>query len=178
MRAFVAINFDDRIKDILTAASEELKRISKKGNFSRRVNYHLTLDFLGEIDKSQIMDVESAMKEACEAALPFDIKIDGAGRFSKRGGDIYWFGIEQNQELSKLQGDLTDILAEKGFRTDEKAYRPHLTLGRQVRADYDEVLKILQSYSFPLQHVQEIALMESSRIDGRLTYTKLFGIAL
>ena len=43
MRLFIAINFDDKIKDELCLLIDKLKNYSVSGNFTKRENLHLTL---------------------------------------------------------------------------------------------------------------------------------------
>jgi len=47
MRLFIAINFNEKIKDRLCEMQGQLKAQTYAGNFSRRENLHLTLVFLG-----------------------------------------------------------------------------------------------------------------------------------
>ena len=54
MRLFIAINFNDDIKEELENNIEDLKDEAKRGNFSLIDNLHLTLAFIGELDKRNL----------------------------------------------------------------------------------------------------------------------------
>ncbi|MDY4976239.1 MAG: 2'-5' RNA ligase family protein, partial [Clostridia bacterium] len=115
----------------------------------------------------------------CIDAKPFSLYINGFGRFRRTGGDIYWRGIKPNKELEKIYGQLTKALIDRGFAIDVRPFKPHLTLGRQVvvkdgfdRYDFEKNLPKLRA------DVNRISLMKSERINGRLTYTEIYGIDL
>lgn len=171
MRLFVAILLDDPVKTGLCRAIDALKGQAMSGNFTRRENLHLTLAFLGETSR-----VEQA-KQAVDAvsAGPFALRLAGFGRFERRGGDICWMGIRRCPELEELHRQLTGALRTAGFALEERAFRPHLTLGREVLFAGPFPRGALEQAVPPLeQAVAEIHLMKSERIGGRLTYTSIF----
>jgi 2'-5' RNA ligase len=92
MRLFVAVNFEDPIKDKLYEIVQNLKKYSKRGNFTRRENLHLTIVFIGQTNR--LNDIKQIIDKI--QAKSFDISISGFGRFKRYGGDIYWMGIEKN----------------------------------------------------------------------------------
>ena len=59
MRLFIAINFNDDIKEELENNIEDLKDEAKRGNFSLIDNLHLTLAFIGELDKRNLQTVKA-----------------------------------------------------------------------------------------------------------------------
>lgn len=171
MRLFVAILLDDPIKTGLCRAIDELKGQAVSGNFTRRENLHLTLAFLGETGRAE------QAKQAMDAvsAGPFALWLAGFGRFERPGGDICWMGIRRCPELEELHRQLTKALRAAGFALEERAFRPHLTLGREVLFAGPFPRGTLEQAVPPLeQAVAEIHLMKSERIGGRLTYTSLF----
>jgi len=171
MRLFIAINFDDRIKDRLWEIAERLRENCVQGNFTRRENFHLTLVFIGETKR--IVDVIQAMDKI--TAGPLSIKLGGLGSFQRNGGDIYWIGVERNASLLAVYSRLYEELAGAGFSIDSREYRPHLTLGREVILrdgfDKDEFSKGIPQMTVK---VNKISLMKSERINGKLVYTEMY----
>ena len=51
MRLFIAINFNDYIKNELCSVMENLKKYTLRGRFTSRENLHLTIVFIGETNK-------------------------------------------------------------------------------------------------------------------------------
>lgn len=171
MRLFIAVNFNDEIKERLYQTSVELSAHALRGNFTQRENFHLTLVFIGET--SEVNSVKHAMDKIISA--PVDINIKKLGRFRRDGGDIYWAGIEKNPVLNKLYDQLVSELIESGFPLERREYKPHLTLGRQVvmeRGFNSE--NFSQSIKLISVKAEKISLMKSERINGKLTYTEIY----
>lgn len=175
MRLFIAINFDEEIKAALDKAVQRLKDASAAGNFTRAENLHLTLVFIGET--TDVPAVKKAMMQV--HGLPFDLKIKNLGKFGRGGKDLYWLGVDRCAALAEIQRTLSEALREKGFAIEQREYRPHLTLGREV-----VLLKNFDKKTFEkacgtiTQEVKTIDLMKSERVGGRLTYTKIFSVPL
>jgi len=175
MRLFIAINFDENVKERIIDVREELRANSRQGNFTRDENLHLTLVFLGEVPGSQVGVIENIMEEIEEE--PFELKFDKLGCFKRdQGGDLWWIGCEKSKALAAVQRQLSDSLRKAGFKIEKRAFKPHLTLGREVVVHGSG--KIFGSGSLegdPVKaEVGQISLMLSERINGKLTYTSLY----
>lgn len=170
MRLFIAVKFDD-IRDEIINVRESLRSQSKKGNFTRDENIHLTLAFLGEVPGSRITEIENIMEEIDEE--PFELEFNDIGCFKRHsGGDVWWIGCKKNPSLINIQKKLTEGLRESGFRIEKRAFKPHLTLGREViikdeSVFYDKKISMVSS-------VASITLMLSDRVRGKLVYTPLY----
>lgn len=166
MRLFLAIELEEAPRHALMDAIHALKTHGR-GRWTRRENLHLTLEFLGELPDAR--DVVRAMDAV--SAPPFDLSLNGLGRFRQEGGDLIWYGVDPCPALLDLQKRLHAELKERGFRLERRPYRPHLTLGRQVTGAGE-----LSGYPAPrvTQRVKAFSLMESRRVDGKLTYTALY----
>ncbi len=172
MRLFIAINFSDKNLGILSDAAGILRENSDKGNFTRTENFHLTLAFLGEVPEARVSGVRRAINQAAEGIAPFDFNIGGLGRFKRTGGDIYWLGVEKKRELFTIADNLKQGLKDSGYSIDDKPFKPHLTLGREVILNCDPKSLTMPELSC---HVSRISLMKSERIRGVLTYTEIYG---
>jgi 2'-5' RNA ligase len=167
MRLFVAINFNSDTKYNLLALRDKLRSLSKRGNFVAPENLHLTLAFLGECHENQVADIKAVM--AATVFQPFDLVIERIGRFRRDSGDIWWAGLRECKELLGLQQDLTVGLCAKGFKFDKLQYNPHITLGRKVLTDIAPQKTLIFG-----ETIKSIELMNSERIDGKLTYSAIF----
>lgn len=170
MRLFIAILLDQAVKDGVLSISEQLRAHSLRGNFTGRENLHLTLAFLGETPGDRLPALKTAMEAA--AGEPFVLRFHQPGFFRRREGNLYWLGILENPALSALEARLRRALTEAGFPTEDKPFRPHLTLGRTVVLEEGYPLPSAAG-KIPDQPVSSISLMKSERIAGRLTYTRL-----
>lgn len=165
MRAFIALNFNEELKAALESAIKQLQSQAESGRFTRRENLHLTLAFLGETTK-----VDSICRCLNQlSAKPFELYLGSAGRFSRAGGDLYWIGIQKNPQLSLLYRDLTAALIREGFSVEAGEFRPHITIGREIKAK-EPVISLP-----PVQmRVERVSLMKSERIQGKLVYTPVY----
>ena len=170
MRLFIAICFEDNVKDALKNLSVSLSEMSLHGNFTRRENFHLTLHFIGET--SRVSAIKQAMD--CVNFTPFKLDADKCGKFRRDGGDIWWVGIGENPSLKRLYADLCKCLIKQGFKADTRDFKPHLTIGREVTVDDSFDNSKLDVRKVPEFSVNKICLMKSERINGKLTYTCIY----
>lgn len=163
MRLFVAINFNDEMKKELAGVTETLRANTLKGNFTLIDNLHLTVEFIGETQNAagSIRALESV---ECEA---FTLKTAGPGSFG--GGRVCWLGVERNEGLTALYEQVHRALLNEGFRLEERPFKPHLTLAREVvfQHGFDWNALMVRPLVSP---VTEVSLMKSERIGGRLVY--------
>ena len=101
------------------------------------------------------------------------------GRFAQKGGDVLWLGLKENRRLRGLQEKLAGQLRQAGFPLEERPYRPHITLARQIRIFDEDLFSDLQNRApwFKVE-AERICLMESCPGEGRRIYQERFGIEL
>jgi 2'-5' RNA ligase len=173
VRLFIAINFNESIKNDLCKVIEELKSATQKGSFTNKNNLHLTVVFIGEVSISEIGLIKKAMDAI--TCKPFTITLRDIGHFKRRGGDIYWVGVEENKNLKEIYSQLFDELIRSGFSIDKRGFKPHLTIGRRVvlKDGFDE--NQFSTTIPPMEMVVgSIELMKSERVGGRLIYTPIY----
>ncbi len=161
MRLFVALHFSPEIKSVLLTAIDDLRRQSA-GNFTQPENLHLTLAFIGESDR--VSEVKAALSAV--TAVPFDLTVGGSGKF----GDLYWAGVDKNPALSDLADSVRTELKKRSINFDPKPFKAHITLAREVLSK--DISLTIPSTTMT---VSRISLMRSDRINGKLTYTEVFG---
>ncbi len=169
MRLFVAINFNEKTRALLCDSQESLRASAKRGRFTHPNNLHLTLVFLGECDIQQFQAAKDALSPV--SFTPFELVVEKIGRFKRNSGDLWWAGIRLTEELQALQSDVAHRLRSAGFSLESRAYKPHVTLAREVIGVRD--VEGLAPFG---EIVSSIDLMKSERINGRLTYTPVFTI--
>ena len=162
MRLFIAIKFTEDIRLFLDKLAKELKAHSASGTFTLKENYHLTLAFIGETDRCR--DLKRILNTI--SFDRFDIRFSGSGNF----GDIQWVGLERSDPLDRLAGIIKQKLISEGFDIDRKPFRPHITLARKCVPDKGFRLSVPETD----MTCTAVSLMDSSRINGRLTYTEIF----
>ena len=83
MRTFIAIELEEEVKDALEGAQQQAAELCRKGNYTPKENFHLTLHFLGEIRPEEVDDVVQAMMETTRRNRPFELKLDRLGFFPR-----------------------------------------------------------------------------------------------
>lgn len=173
-RLFAAIDFTEEQKERFYEYGRFIKKNSVTGNFTRKENFHLTLAFIGETRKREL--VEEAVQEGVKLSRvePFVVETEGLGRFKTGTGDTLWVGIKESQELINLYDKITWCLKKREFPVEEQKFNAHLTLGRGIRLNkeisFDE---LAQKAPKQIVTVDTIHLMNSHRVEGKLTYTSL-----
>lgn len=167
MRLFLAILVPGQTKRTLESAIGFWRAQSIRASWSKGENLHLTLEFLGEVqDPMTVVDVLNRV-----SCCRFSLEFAQCGRFSGRGGDILWLGIQPSPPLLALHTTLHRELDEAGFSLEHRPFRPHLTLARRLR--HQEELLFPPPLPAPVS-VQSFSLMRSElRSDGP-RYTELF----
>lgn len=165
MRVFFAVIFDNETKEKLKFVKEAVLSESEKGKFSNYKNYHITIEFIGEVNYEKIHTLKNILNRL--ENIPLYIKFNKLGSFKRRNKEIVWIGIEENEKLNKIHSQLIKLLKENKFNVDKRPFTPHLTIGRQVVIN-KKVEEI--TFSEIIVPVKSIALMESKRINGRLMY--------
>jgi len=165
MRVFYAITFQEKTKEKLKEIKNIIEKNSKKGRFIDHEKYHITLEFIGEVDSDRLETLKDILNELTN--FPKVLNFDKIGNFNRPGGDIVWLGIVDNPTLNKLNEELKSLLEGKEFKTDKRKFTPHLTIGRKVEMETSYEAIHLHSIS---AKVKSIALMESKRKKGKLVY--------
>jgi RNA 2',3'-cyclic 3'-phosphodiesterase len=174
MRLFIAIDFDKNIKTYFEHIKIKLENYCIKGRFTNIENFHITLIFIGELEESDVPKVLKTMEDAVSVYDTFNLTLDKLGSFNKGNANILWIGTIYNDKLVEIHKKLCFSLKHEGMPFDEKPLKPHITLGRQVilRNEINELVNLISIDKLTIP-VSNITLMESKRINDKLTYVPL-----
>ena len=169
MRLFVAINFDKNTKKRIQQVQRRLEA-SADGSFTHLENMHLTLVFIGEVEESRLDGLKATLEKI--RAPKMTLEFSSTGFFKRSGGDIWWIGINKNEELSRLQSIVYEKIKRAGFSLQPNNFKAHITLARRVKTK-EMIDKAELLGSFFSATVDSFSLMLSHRVGGRLVYTEL-----
>ncbi len=122
-RLFVAISLPDVVADALTQLQSGLRG----ARWIRQENFHLTLAFVGEVDRHGFNEIASALGGIDAPA--FDIRLKGCDFFGDRKPRAIWVGAETNPQLARLQSKVEVALKRAGFSLEKRKFTPHVSLG-------------------------------------------------
>ncbi len=137
MRLFLALEINDAARAAIGNASEQIARkLSKMGaggavKWVERENLHVTLRFLGEVADAGVPALASAL-ELPLAVPAFEMMLGGGGCFPGGGTPrVVWVGITRGvDEARRIYDELDRRLTGFDVEREDRAYTPHLTLGR------------------------------------------------
>ena len=94
---------------------------------------HLTLRFIGEVERPLAEDVVAALGQVHAPAIA--VSLSGVGQFVKRGrADALWAGVAPHDALAALHRKIDAALVRIGLPPEGRAYLPHITLARMARS--------------------------------------------
>lgn len=162
MRLFTTIALDKEVKEYLCELQKKIGRNLAKINYISKKNLHLTLKFLGEVDKDKLTEIKKALRKI--KYKKFKLKIDKIGVFSNEYSiNVIWAGVENESKISELQTKVdeeTINLSKEGIKLGG-----HITLGRIKTIKNREIfLKRIKEIKFEVLEfeVNEFKLIKSS----------------
>jgi RNA 2',3'-cyclic 3'-phosphodiesterase len=123
-RLFVAIRPPEPIRDLLIDAMDD----SPEFRWQDEEQLHLTLRFIGEVDRPVADDLAAALSRI--HAEPFSIRISGVGRFEQRSAGALWAGVEPKEPVAALAAKVERACVAVGLEPERRAFHAHITLAR------------------------------------------------
>ena len=180
IRSFLAFELPDDIKSILTRVSGEIRESSLDVRWVRPESIHLTVIFMGDVQSEQIPSMGASLGAVCANHVPFTISLRPMGCFpNSRNPRVIWLGIDGDLErMSRFRDDLQRILSPFGIKEEERAFRPHLTLGRfkkpaKRQTEMEQMLAKYSELSSPARILKELFLFRSDLKPDGAVYTKM-----
>lgn len=167
-RLFVAIRPPAPIRQLLLAAMGGISG----ARWQSDDQLHLTLRFIGEVDRHLAGDVHVALGGVHHP--PFALALNGLGCFDRRGfPDSVWAGVTPQEEVKALHKKVDAALLRVGVAPDERAFLPHITIARMSRSagPIGNLLEEAGGLSSPPFTVDSFALFESDLTHEAAVYS-------
>lgn len=173
-RVFFALALDDRAKIELGKLEERINPLIKKGRFVKPSLFHLTLQFLGEVEEKAVLHLINTEYPWLNHFNTIKLEINQLGCFQKRNRWILWAGIKENTMLFQLVNFLNASMENQGYENSH-TFRPHITLAREVQFHHHDGRMALETIDItvPPAIADGFHLMESTRVEGKLHYVSL-----
>ena len=133
LRTFIALPLPDDWVDALAKVMDDLRRGIPRGvRWVYPSGIHLTLKFLGATDAGLAPRIVNELAGALEDVKAPVLLLSDLGAFpSERNPRVIWAGIHGGADgLDELFRRVEDTATGLGWPKEERAFRPHLTLGR------------------------------------------------
>jgi len=183
IRAFIAVDLDDPVIEKVCNVVEILKPRITEIRWLRKENLHLTLKFLGNIAESQVEPITAALRHPLGLFSPCTISAKGLGVFPDfRRPKILWVGLTGDQ-LVQLAAEIESALMPLGFTPENRAFTPHLTIGRwregsRPAKNLRQEIDSLNDFEFGACAVRQIVLFQSVLKPEGASYSELKTIQL
>jgi 2'-5' RNA ligase len=166
LRSFIAIQIPTEIQITIIRETTNLRQLLEKPliRWVPQENIHLTLKFLGDVSPTNMESLAHHLTPELAQIPVFDISVRGLGIYpNPRRPRVLWVGAEAPKELTAVARTIESVASRFGFTPEERAFSPHLTIGRvNQRASGND----LQQIRTGLEHTDV----------GYLGTTTVFGI--
>lgn len=174
MRLFYGVVPSEREREDLHRVQRVLLSSLSSYRKTDKDNLHLTLHFLGEKEEEQLPGLRELLDRVSRGHTPFTLSFREVDFFQKKNRKILWLGPDRGKDaLEEVWQQMGVALKASGHEVDDRPFRPHLTLARQVKGRVDR-----ESIPPILLHVDALHLMESTRVEGRLVYRSIYRVPL
>ena len=180
IRSFLAFELPQDIKTIVTRVSGEVRKSSLDVRWVRPEFIHLTIVFMGGVQSEQIPSMGKSLDAVCANHGSFSISLKPMGCFpNSRNPRVIWLGIDADLDrMSRFRDDLQQALSPFGIKEEERAFRPHLTLGRfkkpgKRQTELEQLLAKYRDLSSPARTLGDLVLFRSDLKAGGAVYTKM-----
>jgi len=181
IRAFIAVTLAESVIEEIAKIHTLLQEARGDLRWTRIESLHLTLKFLGDIHHHQVEPILGVLRAAVSASPPLRIVAQGLGAFPNlRRPRVLWVGLK-GEGLTELSETIETALAPLDFPPEDRAFTPHLTVGR-VRSlrGWDNLLTLIKEHEntrFGESMVDRVTLYQSDLRPDGARYTSLGSVS-
>ena len=154
-RIFVVINLPEEIRRKLLSYERRWKNLHVK--WTNFYNLHITLEFLGEVNRQELSKILQAVEKTALEIKPFDVKLEKI----TLGPDpaqakMFWVTICVDDNIIKLKDLINENLKFYDFKLEECEFNPHITLararGNQLKGKQTNI--VLRNMKFEVESIE------------------------
>ena len=146
-RLFTALDLPDPALDAVLAFRDSVN-LPAPARWTPRDNHHITLRFIGEVDEDHAASIEKALGAVRTASI--QVKPLGLGVLpSRRNPRVLTVRIDPTKPLRSLYSALQNTLETVGVETEDRTYRPHITLARLQNTRPEPLYAVLRDLEGP-----------------------------
>lgn len=130
-RLFVAVELPAELQLRLEARARRLREVEAGVRAVRSDAIHLTVQFLGAVERTRLAELHRALADVAAHGSPFEAELVGLGAFPRvDAAQVVWAGVRPAESVARLAARVADALARLGFARDPRLFHPHVTIGR------------------------------------------------
>jgi RNA 2',3'-cyclic 3'-phosphodiesterase len=182
IRTFIALPALTEVQRKIADVQSKLFAAQADVKWELQNKFHITLKFLGSVEALKIDSLSSVLAESIKQFPTFEISYDSLGAFPNlHNPRVIWIGTKFNQAVIDLQLCVERVCSDFGFEKEERAFHPHITLGRvkgiRNSARLTDAIKTITFESIQ-SRCSELLLMKSDLQPSGSIYTILKSIPL
>lgn len=188
MRLFVAISLPQHVQDGIAEAQLEMRQALPGGDmrWTRPVQFHLTLKFLGDVDPRHVEALTDALRQAGHGYSGLTLRARGVGVFpDRRNPRLLWAGVDDaGERLPVLQRAVEAAAVPFVSLAPEERFTGHVTFGRCRRLDHRQAellttqLAAMESRRFGEWTPGTVEIVRSEPGSGGSRYTTMSAVSL
>lgn len=176
MRIFYAVSIDEKTKQEIRKKTADIGRLIRAGRMIEPFNYHITIEYVGEVEKNKIDHYHDILKDAVKEASSSDIVFSKISSFIRNKAHLIFLQAERQKEVEGIRERIASLIP-----GERRPFLPHITICRDAifekGFDINEIADKI-GYEPIIVKADNISLMESSLINGKLVYITLFNMRL
>jgi len=177
IRAFLAFEIPDQVKAQLASAQGDMRHELPKARWTRQQGWHLTLKFLGEVERPVLADLASELAPRVLGLGAVPVKLDKTGFFpSSMRPRVAWVGGTADG-VEEVVAAVEEAAELAGFPRDRRPWSVHLTQARLKtqwsKAAVDRFLAWGNNLGLEAFTCGEVVLFSSDLQPGGAVYTAL-----
>lgn len=123
-------------KILLKEQCDRLKQQLHFGRWVHHEDYHITLAFLGNAEKSQLEQSAAYVQKALMDVSSFKLSINSLGVFGKKESPrIFWAGAANEDKLHEVRKLVYEACYQAQFKLESRPFSPHITLARKWKGE-------------------------------------------
>ena len=127
-RVFIALRPPEPVRDVLVDAMEGLEGVRWQDD----EQLHLTLRFVGEVERPVAEDLAAALSSLAWPASP--LSVEGVSHFERKGRPTsLWARVAATAPLEGLRQKVERACERAGLPRETRRFTPHITLARLGR---------------------------------------------
>jgi len=133
IRAFLALEIPDEVREAIAALQQALRRELPDARWVRPEGIHLTVKFLGERPRAEVVDLATELAPRLAGLGPVTVAVGGTGFFpSEARPRVAWVGGRTDGAAALVQ-QVEEVAAARGWEREARPWSLHLTLARLRR---------------------------------------------
>jgi RNA 2',3'-cyclic 3'-phosphodiesterase len=153
-RVFICIELPETVRTAIARVQADCRKTLAGGTlkWTKPEQFHLTLRFLGNIERRAVDELIAKVQPACARLAPLELRCARLGTFPERGRPrVLWVGAtDSNNLLEQTFGAVVEATRGFGEEEAERDFTGHITLARCKhvnRAEWAQLREIVRRYA-------------------------------